>query len=212
LRFPKIRTLAKLEVGPPLESVHKSADLYGTGFDCTEEEDDEALTTLSRRAWAALRAKIDEQTADNAILTKLRTYFEERFRYDEHGVPRVWKPDDDIDGAFKKAKDVTLELISLYARIEPQDPELAYTPPEDGEDDAPGLVIFSETKALELGARFRREADAHYVEAKRSTVVGIAQIPYWIYGILVVLGWNEAMLILFNPLYFAMVLILAASA
>src|SRR6266851_10486540 len=90
LRFPKIRTSAKLEVGPPLESVHKSADLYGTGFDCTEEEDDEALTTLSRRAWAALRAKIDEQTADNAILTKLRTYFEERFRYDEHGVPRVW--------------------------------------------------------------------------------------------------------------------------
>jgi len=100
----------------------------------------------------------------------------------------------------------------LYAKITPQDPELAYTPPEDGEDEAPGLVVFSETKALELGARFRREADAHYVEAKRSTVVGIAQIPYWVYGLLVVLGWNEAMLILFNPLYFTMVLLLAASA
>jgi hypothetical protein len=144
----------------------------------------------------------------------LRSYFEERFRYDEQGVPRVWKPDDDIDGAFKKAKDVTLELISLYAKIVPQDPKLAYTPPEDGgeDDDSPGLVVFSETKALELGARFRREADAYYVEAKRSTVVGIAQIPYWIYGVLVVLGWNEAMMIFFNPVYFTMVLILAASA
>jgi hypothetical protein len=181
-------------------------------FDCTDEENDQAVATLRQRAWAALRAKIDEQTVDTAILTKLRSYFEERFRYDEQGVPRVWKPDDDIDGAFKKAKDVTLELISLYAKIVPQDPELAYTPPEDGEDDTPGLVVFSETKALELGARFRREADAHYIEAKRSTVVGIAQIPYWIYGMLVVLGWNEAMLILFNPLYFALVLILAASA
>ena len=39
------------------------------------------------------------------MLGKLRTHFEERFRYDEQGVPRVWKPDDDIDGAFKKAKD-----------------------------------------------------------------------------------------------------------
>jgi len=145
-------------------------------------------------------------------LTKLRAYFEERFRYDEQGVPRVWKPDDDIDGAFKKAKDITLDLISLYARIAPRDPELAYTPPEDGEDAAPGLVVFSETKALELGARFRREADAHYVEAKRSTVAGIAQIPYWIYGVLVVLGWNEAMLVIFNPLYFTMLLILAAGA
>jgi len=72
-------------------------------------------------------------------------------------VPCVWKPDDDIDGAFK-AKDATLELIALYAKITPQDPELAYTPPEDDESDALGLVVFSETKALELGVRFRREA------------------------------------------------------
>ena len=113
---------------------------------------------------------------------------------------------------FTKVKDVTLELISLYAKIVPQDSELAYTPPEDGEDDAAGLVMFSETKALELGAWFRCEADARYIEAKQSTVVGIAQIPYWIYSMLVVLGWNEAMLILFNPLYFALVMILVASA
>jgi hypothetical protein len=32
------------------------------------------------------------------------------------------------------------------------------------------------------------------------------------YGVLVVLGWNEAMAVLFNPLYFAMLLILGASA
>lgn len=159
-----------------------------------------------------MRAKVDEQTTDTAILTKLRAYFEERFRYDEHGVPRVWKPDDDIDGAFKKAKDVTLELISLYAKIAPQDPKLAYTPPENGEDDTPGLVVFSETKALELAARFRRDADTHYVEAKRSTVMGIAQIPYWVYFMFVVLGWNEAMLVLFNPVYFTMMLVLAGGA
>ncbi|KAH9957358.1 RHD3/Sey1 [Russula dissimulans] len=197
------------------QTLAHSEDSYlrkARSFDCTDEENDEAITTLRRRAWAVLRAKIDEQTADAAILTKLRTYFEERFRYDEQGVPRVWKPKDDIDGAFKKAKDATLELISLYAKIAPHDPELAYTPPEDSEGDAPGLVVFSETKALELSTRFRRDADAHYVEAKRSTVVGIAQIPYWIYGMLVVLGWNEAMMILFNPLYFTLMLILAASS
>ena len=64
-----------------------------------------SLATLRRRAWQALRAKIDEQTADAAIIGKLRTHFEERFRYDEAGIPRVWRPDDDIDGAFKAAKD-----------------------------------------------------------------------------------------------------------
>ena len=86
------------------------------------------VRTLRQRAWAALRAKVDEQAADAAILTKLRSYFEERFRYDEQGAPRVWKPDDDIDGAFKKAKDVTLELIPLYAKDHTAGPQTcAYT-------------------------------------------------------------------------------------
>ena len=74
------------------------------------------------------------------------------------------------------------------------------------------LVIFTETKALELTNKFRKDADAYYVEAKRSTVSSVAQIPYWMYGILVVLGWNEAMTILFNPVYFTFLLIALTAA
>ena len=74
------------------------------------------------------------------------------------------------------------------------------------------MTIFPETKALDLTTRFRKDADAFYVEAKRSTVSGVAQIPYWVYGMIVVLGWNEAMMVLFNPLYFAMLLVLGATA
>ena len=147
------------------------------------------------------------------ILGKLRNYFEERFRYDEQGVPRVWKPDDDIDGAFKRAKDQTLQLIPRYARIDPVNESASYHLPEEAltADDhseeldfEASLVVLSETKVLDLSSRFRKDADAYYVEAKRSTVSSIAQIPAWMYGVLVVLGWNEAMAILFNPLYFAM--------
>ena len=198
----KIPTSEQLQVGFPSYGAYKSVDLCGTGFDFTDEENDEALTNLRCRTWAALRAKIDEQTTDAEILTKLRTYFEERFRYDELGVPRVWKPDDDIDGAFKKAKSAALELISLYAKIVPEDPELEYTPPDNGEDDTTGLIVFSETKVLELGARFRREADAQYIEAKRSTVVGIVQILYRIFAILAVVLGCGLPLFSGNPLYF----------
>lgn len=74
-------------------------------FDCTDEENTLALATLRRRAWLSLRSKVDEQTTDAMLLGKLRGHFEERFRYDEVGVPRVWKPADDIDGAFLKARD-----------------------------------------------------------------------------------------------------------
>ena len=58
-----------------------------SGFNCTEEENTSSLNTLRRRAWQALRAKVDEQTSDANILSKLRSTFEERFRYDVNGVP-----------------------------------------------------------------------------------------------------------------------------
>lgn len=187
------------------------------GFNCTEEENASSLATLRTRTWQTLRAKIDEQTADAVILGKLRGHFEERFRYDDQGVPRVWKPEDDIDETFRIAKDQTLELIPLYSKIAPKDPDLEITPPEPSADIEEldfesTLVIFTETKALDLTNKFRKDADAYYVEAKRSTVASIAQIPVWMYGVLVVLGWNEAMAVLFNPLYFAMLAVSLVSA
>ncbi len=79
-------------------------------------------------------------------------------------------------------------------------------------DASASLTILSETKKLDLENRFKRDADAYYVEAKRSMVSSVAQIPVWMYGALVVLGWNEAMTVLFNPLYAALLVVLGASA
>ncbi|KAF8639522.1 hypothetical protein AX17_001427 [Amanita inopinata Kibby_2008] len=205
------------------ETLAKAESSYmskARSFDCTEEENVTSLAELRKRAWQALRAKIDEQTADTVMLGKLRSHFEERFRYGEGGIPRVWGPEDDIDGAFKIAKDQTLELVPLFAKIAPIDSENAYALPPETSDAGSGdefdfsssLVVFTETKSHELVNKFRRDADAYYVEAKRSTVAGIAQIPRWIYGLLVVLGWNEAMVVLFSPIYFAFTLVAVASS
>ncbi|KAL1753444.1 RHD3/Sey1 [Schizophyllum commune] len=189
-------------------------------FNCTEEENTTSLATLRKRAWQALRAKVDEHTSDAVFIGKMRAYFEERFRYDEHGVPRVWKPEDDIDSHFKKARDQALELIPLYAKIAPQDSSLQVEVPDEPTDSLTqdefdfeaSLTVFTETKTMDLTNKFRKDADAFYVEAKRSTVASVAQIPLWIYGVLVVLGWNEAMAVLFNPMYFTMLLISLVSA
>ena len=109
----------------------------------------------------------------------------------------------------------------MYSKIIPEDSSLEFTLPSESSDSLSGtddfdfdstLIIFTETKSLELTNKFRKDADAYYVEAKRSTVSSVAQIPYWIYGVLVVLGWNEAMAVLFNPLYFTFLLILLAAS
>ena len=106
-RKPRLHTSQKPEVS--IYTLSSEFSNLSEGFNCTNEEDSASLTIIRKRAWEALRSKIDEQTTDPVILGKLRSHFEERFRYDEHGVPRVWKPDDDIDGAFKKAKDQVLQ-------------------------------------------------------------------------------------------------------
>lgn len=101
------------------DTLEKAESAYlskAISFNCTEDENAHSLAALRKRAWQAVRAKIDEQTADTAMLAKLRTHFEERFRYDESGVPRVWKPEDDIDGAFKVAKD---QVCCRSPRLQP---------------------------------------------------------------------------------------------
>ncbi|OCF39288.1 protein SEY1 [Kwoniella heveanensis CBS 569] len=192
-------------------------------YNCSDEENETALASLRARTWLSLRRKLEEQTSDATVLATLRTNFEERFRYDEAGVPRVWKPADDIEGAFTKAKDETLALLPLFATVSPSSssllpelpsPEASFDIESDPTpfDPSTAFVLLSPTKLLSLETRFKREADAAYVEAKRSMVSSVAQVPLWMYGVLVVLGWNEAMAVLFNPLYFAMLLVLGASA
>ena len=60
-----------------------------------------------------MRRKLEEQTSEATVVNTLRTTFEDRFRYDEAGLPRVWKPEDDIEAAFKKAKD-EVSVSSLH--------------------------------------------------------------------------------------------------
>lgn len=72
------------------------------------------------------------------------------------------------------------------------------------------LTILSPSRVHSLASRFRREADTYYIEVKRSLVSTNARIPLWIYGVLILLGWNEFIAVLKNPLWF-MFLIMAAT-
>lgn len=75
------------------------------GFNSSTKELEQSISSLKLQAWIVLRKKIDEELADTMMLMKMRSRFEEKFRYDDHGLPRVWKPEDDIDSYFKRAKE-----------------------------------------------------------------------------------------------------------
>ncbi len=74
------------------------------------------------------------------------------------------------------------------------------------------LAVFNESRKVDIGNRFRKEADAYYVEAKRSTVSSISQVPMWMYGVMLLLGWNEIMAVFRSPVYFTFLLLLLGAA
>jgi len=188
-----------------------------SSFDASLEEVDVGLWRLRRKSWGVMRAKIDEEMIEGNLLLKLRENFEDKFRYDEEGVPRIWRPTDDIEGIYTRARESTLTLIPLLSRFRlaetnappPLDRWVGHTPssatPADEEDLAPigGIdedegksleeetTILSDSKRQELTVRFKKTADGVYVEAKRSAIGGMTQVPLYFYGILLALGWNE---------------------
>jgi hypothetical protein len=224
-------------------------------FNASEDEIEVGLWRLRRKSWGVLRAKVDEEVMEGNILLKLRENFEDKFRYDEAGVPRIWRPTDDIEGMYTKAKESTLTLIPLLSRFRlsatyapPDLPEWIGNVPDgvdakDEEDMTPiggvdeeegksleeEMTILSEAKRQDLVVRFKKTADGVYVEAKRSAIGGVAQVPLYFYGLLLALGWNEIVagellglvifaliltpfIVLRNPLYFIMLILLGVGA
>ena len=187
------------------------------GFDASPDEIEVGLWRLRRKSWGALRDKIDEEMMEGNLLLKLRENFEDKFRYDADGVPRIWRPTDDIEGLYTKARESTLELIPLLSRFRlsktggspPLDAWIGEAPPnvapaddEDlspigGVDDDDGktlddeMLVLSDSKRQDLATRFKKTADGVYVEAKRSAIGGVTQVPLYFYGLLLALGWNE---------------------
>ncbi|KAL2353318.1 GTP-binding protein Sey1 [Cryomyces antarcticus] len=227
-------------------------------FDASPEEVEVGLWRLRRKSWGVLRAKIDEEVMEGNILLKLRENFEDKFRYDEHGVPRIWRPSDDIEGIYTRARESTLRLIPLLSRFHlsrtsappPLDAWIG-TPPKsassaDEEDLAPiggvdedegksleeEMTVLGDTKRQDLSVRFKKTADGVYVEAKRSAIGGITQVPLYFYGLLLALGWNEIvagtsaapshqrnetltrtlLAVLRNPVYFIFLILLGVAA
>jgi hypothetical protein len=199
-----------------LEAERRFTD-RASSFDASVDEVDVGLWRLRRKSWGVLRAKIEEEMMEGNLLLKLRENFEDKFRYDEAGVPRIWRPTDDIEGIYTRARESTLTLIPLLSRFHlaetgappPLDRWIGHTPssatPADEEDLTPiggvdeeegksleeEVTLLSDAKRQDLTVRFKKAADGVYVEAKRSAIGGMTQVPLYFYGLLLALGWNE---------------------
>ncbi|CAD6505619.1 BgTH12-01109 [Blumeria graminis f. sp. triticale] len=207
-------------------------------FGSEQDEIEVRLGRLRRQSWVILRSKIDEEVMEGNIMTKLRENFEDKFRYDEAGVPRIWRPSDDIEGLYTKAKSSTLSLIPLLSKftlaetcappplptwigistsnLETKDQDdlipIGGVDEEEGKSLEDETTILSEGRSQDLMARFKKQADGVYIEAKRSALGGVTQVPLYFWLIVLFLGWNEFLAIIRNPIYFILLLITGSGA
>lgn len=198
----------------------------------TSQQNKEAVARFTFKAWDSFYSTIHRLITKESVLATLKDRFELQFRYDVNGKPRLYQNTTQLEHAFDDAKEYALELMPLVttattSKGEPITPEVDIfdrllrasilgddTATEDDSDSDDEATTFSAILDPKLSqqvlAKFKRETDAQFIETKRLIIQHITQIPYYIYLVILVLGWNEFMAVLRNPLLFSLLLIIGA--
>ncbi|KAJ3289085.1 Dynamin-like GTPase that mediates homotypic ER fusion [Rhizoclosmatium sp. JEL0117] len=216
----KDTVIAKLNAGGPLMwggviDAYKDNVVFGivqvqkrgAGFEASHEEIEQWKGNLQWQTWTGLLDTLKDETKDEAMCARLKNIFESKFRYDENGVPRLWNLEDPIDLYFAAACEEAERALKTYARIDKSITLVGDEILEDQRFDPACINIISSGRLQNIRDRFKKDADMLFMEAKRSMVVTTAKIPPWFIALTVILGWNEFMLVLFNPVYFTLLAI-----
>ena len=105
-----------------------------------------------------------------------------------------------MESIFQEAKLAVEEMISRFEVIALNLDDLDKDILEHKEFDEKKMRLIPISRKALILQRFSREADASFLEAKRATVFSKAEIPSWFLGLTLLLGWNEFLAILRNPL------------
>ncbi|GAV47992.1 hypothetical protein ZYGR_0I02880 [Zygosaccharomyces rouxii] len=192
---------------------------FQVGF--TEEENDSVYKKVCSRAWHVLNVTVHDYLKPDTIVSILRDRFETKFRYDEDDSPRLWRNEDEIDRAFRIAKDHALEVLNVLSFAATSDhveivPAFGEDNHEEDEcyEDELGIQhsrhfahILNELQKEKVLQQFRRQINLTVLDSKRSIIKTTTAIPIWMYLLVVALGWNEFVMVLRNPLLVTLVLL-----
>ncbi|PXF46443.1 Protein SEY1 [Gracilariopsis chorda] len=145
------------------------------------------------------------------LLLRMMKRFEDTFRFDERGVPRVFGPTEDIEALFVVAREKGEQLAEVLAEIKLSGTlatrtrasrDLTSTRADEG------IVIDSILQA-DLKDKLKRQSGAIFMEAKRAQEAAriTTKIPIWLLGVVLILGWNELMAVLRSPLLLMLTLV-----
>jgi hypothetical protein len=188
---------------------------YDFKIESSLEKNVEIFHKLEKSFWISFDRFIHEYLTEDSIVNILRRKFEDSFNYDPHGIPRVWKNELEISKIYKEATDSTLRLLPILSlaklsngsEIIPDEPIFEDDFDEDGDLHRFSHILNS-TQQLKVKRQFLKQSEINYRDASRSIISNVYKIPPFIYVLLIVLGWNEFVAILKNPLYLILTILL----
>jgi len=140
--------------------------------------------------------------------------FESKFNLDEKKLPRRWKPSDDISKIFMEARQEAESYIEKFSilRLKPELDEVKYLDAESTTTIDPAIVILTHEEASMIKDKFYKETDSSYLQAVRDqeNVSSTAHIPMYVIILLIVLGFDEFMSVITNPLLLILIVLLGA--
>lgn len=181
-------------------------DVYGPeGLDFEEEAldaavEDELKPECYERAVRTTKEMIGSPTN---FLLRMQKRFDDKFRFDERGVPRHFGPEEDLEALFVTAREHGEELAGLLSVVKIDGILSRFRPTARAVDpEVSNVTIFEEHTQVDLRDKMRRQAGAVFMEAKRAQEAAkiTTKIPPWLFVLLLIFGWNEILMVLRSPL------------
>jgi hypothetical protein len=204
------------------------------GLGSSEEDNTVALEKFNFKSWSTFYEVIHKQISKESVASMLKDRFDDKFRYDEQGLPRLYQNATELEQAFEKSKAYALKAMPIFTYAKLSDDSeiipdynifdrklkakyLGVSADDDDDDDDEDEEIISkfdeiltEQEKSAILSKFKKEIDAQFIETKRSIIQHVTQIPYYIYLVIMVLGWNEFMAIVRNPFFFSLLIVMGA--
>ncbi|CAN6570883.1 unnamed protein product [Malus baccata var. baccata] len=195
--WPSIRKLFRREA----ESAVSGLSSALSGFDMDEQAKGQILANLEAYARGVVEAKTKEEAG--RVLIRMKERFTTLFSHDSDSMPRVWTGKEDIRAITKTARSASLKLLSVMAAIRLDDDDV------DNIENTLSLALVDSTNAAvkdrSITAADPLASSTWQEEANKRNNNWLP--PPWAIVALIILGFNEFMTLLRNPLYLCVIFV-----
>ncbi|CAN4089088.1 unnamed protein product [Withania somnifera] len=229
--WPAIRKLLQHET----ETAVSGFAAVLSGFEMDEESKDNMVLRLKDYARGVVKAKAKEEAG--RVLTRMKDRFSTLFSHDQDSMPRIWTGKEDIRAITKTARSASLKLLSVMAAVRLEDEGdgidrtlvVALLDGKPGASSAKSITsvdplasstweeiplsrtLITPVQCKSLWRQFKTETE--YVVSQAIAAQEVSKRnnnwlpPPWAIVAMVVLGFNEFMTLLRNPLYLGFIFV-----